>query len=113
MANLKLFFWVLILVSASEILALYIVKKNLLANAVKRNVVSSIRNPIQNLIFKFSIIIFALCLAPTIYGLVYFLLGGSMEEFVLFMAITLLSFRIFRPKLEDLKKFEGQRPQGL
>jgi len=63
--------------------------------------------PVQKSILIFSIVIFALCLAPSIYGFIYFLLGGKLEEFLLFIAITFLGFRIFRPKLEEIKKLTG------
>lgn len=105
--NLKLFFWVLIFVSVSELLALYIVKKTLLANASKRNFTTLSQSPVQKSILTFSIVIFALSLAPSIYGLVYFLLGGKLEEFLLFIAVTFLGFRIFRPNLEEIKQLAG------
>jgi len=106
-SNLKLIFWVLFFVSAGEILALYIVKKIYLTNAAKKSLVAVSQIPVQKSVVTFSVLIFSLSLAPSIYGFIYFLLGGTLEEFLLFIAVTLVGFRIFKPKLEDIKKLAG------
>lgn len=105
--NLKLFFWVLFFVSISELLAIFIFKKSFFAKFSKKSQMGISQIPVQKSILTFSIVIFALSLAPSVYGLVYFLLGGRLEEFLLFIAITFLGFRIFRPKLEEIKKLFG------
>jgi len=48
-----------------------------------------------------SIIIFALCEAVSIYGLVLFLLTGIYTDFFIFMAISLFYFYIFYPRYQD------------
>jgi hypothetical protein len=57
----------------------------------------------QNLI-SFGIVIYALCFSPSLYGLIYYLLGGTWEHFAIFVAITFLSFQLFKPKQEELEK---------
>ena len=59
----------------------------------------------------FTVVIYSLCLTPSVYGFVYFLLGGSLNWFILFIAITLLGFLLFKPKEEELKKFF--KPESL
>jgi hypothetical protein len=57
----------------------------------------------QNLI-SFGIVIYALCFSPSLYGLIYYLLGGTWEHFAIFVAISFLSFQLFKPKQEELEK---------
>lgn len=99
--DLGLFFWILIAVALSEIPAIYLVKRMLLSRG--RSSQKSGENPAAGqTVFQMGITIFSLSLAPTIYGLVYYLLGGSLERFVLFAAFTLLCFMIFKPKQEEI-----------
>ncbi len=56
-----------------------------------------------------ALVIYSLCLAPSIYGFVGFLLGGSLSWLILFMAMTLLGFLLFKPKEEELRKFYAER----
>ena len=105
--NLKLFFWVLIFISVSGLLAIFIFKKSFFAKFSKKSMGAISQIPVQKSILTFSIVIFALCLAPSIYGFIYFLLGGKVEEFLVFIAVTFLGFRIFRPNLEEIKQLTG------
>ena len=108
--DLGVFFWVLIAVALSEIPAIYLVKRTLLSRG--RSSQKSGENPAAGqTIFQMGIIIFSLSLAPTIYGLVYYLLGGSLERFVLFAAFTLLCFMVFKPKQEEISVFVKGQPE--
>jgi len=99
--DLGVFFWVLIAVAVSEIPAIYIVKRTLLSRG-RSSQKSGERPADRQTVFQMGMIIFALSLAPTIYGLVYYLLGGSLERFVLFAAFTLFCFMVFKPKQEEI-----------
>jgi len=50
------------------------------------------------------IIIYALCEAVSIYGLVLFLLSGNSMDFFVFMVISLLYFYLFYPKYADWER---------
>jgi len=54
--------------------------------------------------FQMNLVVFSLALSPTIYGFVYFILGGEVRWFLAFAVITLLSFRIFKPNLEKTEE---------
>ena len=102
--DLGVFFWVLIAVALSEVPAIYFVKRTFLSRG------KSLRSTgehvtVEQTLFQMGIIMFSLSLAPTIYGLVYYLLGGSLERFVLFAAFTLFCFMVFKPKQEELRSF--------
>ena len=102
--DLGLFFWVLIAVALSEIPAVYIVKRTLLSRG-RFFAGQGEDSTLEQKLLQMGIIIFSLSLAPSIYGLVYYLLGGSLERFVLFGAITLFCFLVFKPKQEEISSF--------
>ena len=49
-------------------------------------------------LISYSIIIFALCESPAIYGLVLFLLAGNIMDMYIFAAISLALFALFFPR---------------
>jgi hypothetical protein len=99
--DLELFFWVLLAVALSEIPAIYFVKRTLLSQG-RSSMRESGNVTAEQTLFRMGIITFSLSLAPSIYGLVYYLLGGTLEKFILFAAITLFCFLVFKPKLEEV-----------
>jgi hypothetical protein len=106
--DLGVFFWVLIAVALSEIPAIYILKRTLLSRGRSLRK-SGEQSTVGQTLLQTSVAIFSLSLAPTIYGLVYYLLGGSLERFILFAAFTLFCFVVFKPKQEEISAIaEGQ-----
>ena len=104
--GLDVLLWVLLAVSAGEVLAIYLLKKKILfAQNIPK--VKDQGASAQRVLVRSALILFSLSLSPAIYGLVYFLLGGTVERFVLFIAITLLCFVLFKPKLEEMKSIKN------
>jgi hypothetical protein len=104
--GLDILLWVLLAVSAGEVLAIYLIKKKILfaqnmPKAKERSV------SLKQMFLRSALILFSLGLSPAIYGFIYFLLGGTVERFVLFIAITLLCFLLFKPKLEEMKSIKN------
>lgn len=64
-------------------------------------------NSADSLVFA-SLIIFGLCEAVNIYGLVVFLLSRNPADFFVFMAISLFYFYSFYPKYEDWDRLLNQ-----
>jgi hypothetical protein len=56
-----------------------------------------------------SVVIYSLALAPSVYGFVYFLLGGDYQGLILFVAMTMLGFLLFKPKEQELRVLSGDR----
>ncbi len=110
--DLRFVLVILLAVSFAELGVIWILKRKWLGNflqvpalpAVQTVIQPPARSP-QKFAFSFAIVIYSLCLTPSIYGFVYFLLGGNLNWFVLFIAITFLGFLLFKPKEEELKKF--------
>jgi len=116
--ELNLLFYVLLIISLLEIAAIFIFRKYLwepfvrrklghppLADSLAQN--KSGPDPqlsIEQNLISFGIVIYALCFSPSLYGLIYYLLGGTWEHFAIFVAITFLSFQLFKPKQEELEK---------
>jgi hypothetical protein len=103
--GLNILLWVLLAISAGEILTIYLMKRKFL---FPRNVLRSEKENIslERIFFRSGLILFSLSLSPAIYGFVYFLLGGMKERFMIFLAITLLCFLLFKPKLEEMKSMK-------
>ena len=104
--GLEILLWVLLAVSVGEVLAIYLIKKKILfarnMTKVKEQSVS-----LERIFLRSALILFSLSLSPAIYGFVYFLLGGMVERFVLFIAITLFCFLLFKPKFEEMKSIKN------
>jgi hypothetical protein len=110
--DLAIFFWVLIAVALSEIPAIYIVKRSFFVGS------RAFRKGRENMtaeqaLIQSGVIVFSLALTPTIYGFVFYLLGGSLERFVLFAAITLFCFLVFKPKQEEISSFVKRRSDSV
>jgi hypothetical protein len=100
--GLNMLLWVLLTMSAAEILTIYLFKKKILfAQKVPQSKKENISA--ERIFFTSGLILFSLSLSPAIYGFIYFLLGGTEERFVIFIGITLLCFLLFKPKLEEMK----------
>jgi len=104
--ELDILLWVLLAISAGEILTIYLIKKKTLYAhdllKVKKENIST-----EQIFFRSGLILFSLSLSPAIYGFIYFLLGGTAERFVIFIGITLLCFLLFKPKLEEMKSLNN------
>ena len=106
--NLQLLLIILLAVSIGEVAVIYIIKKNLFASILSQGLLPQ-QISLEQIFIRYSIIIFSMALAPSVYGFVYLLLGGTMEWFLVFVAITLLCFMLFKPKTVEIKKLTPNR----
>lgn len=104
--GLDVVLWVLLAVSGGEVLAIYLIKKKILFAQNMPKAKEQSVSP-KRMFLRSALILFSLSLSPAIYGFIYFLLGGMVERFVLFIAITLLCFLLFKPKLEEMKSVKN------
>jgi hypothetical protein len=110
--DLSIFFWVLLAVALSEIPVIYLMKRKLLLGNKDAGQGGKSTTTEQALL-QWGIITYSLALAPSIYGLVYHIMGGSFERFVLFAAITLFCFLLFKPKQEEISSFVKRRSDSV
>lgn len=104
--GLDVLLWFLLAVSGGEVLAIYLIKKRVLfAPNMPRAKEEDVS--LEQRFLRSALILFSLSLSFAIYGFVYYLLGGTVERFVLFIAITLFCFLLFKPKLEEMKSVKN------
>jgi hypothetical protein len=103
--SLNLMLIILLAVSASEVFFVIFFRKKFFLSGNDQKEKTSIKTGTEDEFIRYTLIIFSLCLSPTIYGLVYYLLGGTLQWFVIFACITLICFRFFKPGLEQVRKF--------
>jgi hypothetical protein len=116
--RIELLFYVFLILSLGEIGAIFIFRKKFWQSFIRKKAghrplagspvrSESVSNPQffgEQKILGFGMVVYALCFTPTLYGLVYYLLGGTWERFSLFVAVTFLLFQLFKPKQEELEK---------
>ena len=109
--SLKILFFALLIAGASDIPVVYIIKKSFLSARTQKTYSKEKYGEmeVEPVLFRWGILIFSLSLSPTIYGLVYYFLGGTLERFVLFAAITLFCFLVFKPKQGEIRSFMDNR----
>ena len=114
--GVQLIMLVLLGVSLIDLVVVLLFKKRWLANTELQmrsnsgqNMTTSATLSPEKRGMTLALVIYSLCLAPSIYGFVGFLLGGSLSWFILFMAMTFLGFLLFKPKEEELRKFYAER----
>jgi hypothetical protein len=102
-SSLGLLLVILLTVSIGEIGTIFIIRRNLFRSIVSGTALCK-ETDLEQILIRCSIIIFSMSLAPCIYGFVYLLLGGTMDWFLVFIAITLLCFMLFKPRPEQIRK---------
>jgi len=110
--TLRVLFWAFLVVSAGDLAAVLFIRKRFLQPRMKEIVE---REPAAaiGLVLSRYIVMYAIALSPSVLGLVYYMLGGSVEDFVLFGVLTLLIYRLVRPKQEFFYSLFGASAAGV
>ncbi|KPL03981.1 MAG: hypothetical protein AMJ90_02395 [candidate division Zixibacteria bacterium SM23_73_2] len=93
-SSIDIVLYILLAASIIEIFFIFFFKKYFFSKV----------EPDENSFLQMNLVVFSLALSPTIYGFVYFILGGELRWFLAFAVITLLCFRIFKPNLEKTEE---------
>ena len=101
--NISLIRNILFLFGLSEIAAIYFIRKSQLS---KIKIANSDFDGLSQKLFSLTIIISALCIAISIYGLVLLFLGEEFRIMILFVAISLTAYQLFRLRNRDLDKID-------
>jgi hypothetical protein len=105
---LKLLGYGLIAVSAVEILMVVILKRKWLSKDSPQLRAIRRRRPFLRQIKLLFVILYLVALTPSLYGFLYFILGGAEELFVIMVAITLVGYMLTRARPNDLEKIVGE-----
>ncbi len=92
---------ILFIVAVSELAAMQIVKRSMLS---KIKPLAKDQSFDYRRLLPVSIVIAAFCSAISIYGLVAVILGSELEVLLLFIAISLIGYQLFRIRMKDLEK---------
>ena len=105
----RIIFYALLFVAVSEI-GVTIFLKKLFLKPLSTTEAPPASIPTIAFIQSRYLILFNLAFAPTIYGFVWYFLGGELQEFVLFAVISLIIFRLVRPSADFFYSLFGARP---
>lgn len=103
--GLDLLLIVLLFVSATEVFFVFFFRKRFFSGGNHLKEKATMKTGTEDDFIRYSLILFSLCLSPTIYGFVYYLLGGTLKWFIIFALITFICFRFFKPGFEQTKEF--------
>ncbi len=90
-------------VAIFDLLAIYLVKKFMLANALKAYGPEGNRdfNQFQKMLFSITMNITLMCSAISVYGLILVILGEKFEIMLLFVVASLIGYQLFRLRAKD------------
>ena len=103
--SLDLLLIVLLAVSASEVFFVFFFRRRFFPGGNHLKEKATTKTGTEDDFIRYSLILFSLCLSPSIYGFVYYLLGGTLQWFIIFALITFICFRFLKPGLEQTKEF--------
>jgi len=96
---------IIFFVAVADLAAIYIVKKKMLTrlfDAKKSGHSPQPGSPYKELL-SITIIITAMCAAPSVYGLVLTILGEKIEVLLFFVAMSLIGYQFFRLRPKDFE----------
>jgi hypothetical protein len=96
--------WALIIVSIGEIVVAFFIKRRLFGNLENYFPEGSDLKARTSLIVKMMMIIHTLAATPAIYGLIFYLLGGKIEGFLLMIILNLIGYQLCRTRHSDVNK---------
>ncbi len=108
--DLQVFFYALMFVAIMDVPVVLFLKKTLLKPLDLAAGSESAEVPTLSKIAAQYTILYYLSMAASIWGFIYYMLGGTIEYFILFALISLLTFRLIRPSAEFYYSLFGERP---
>jgi len=105
----RIFFYALLFVAVTELPVALLIKKRMLKPLSTTGPPPENAPTTAHIISRY-LVIFNLAAACSIYGFVWFFLGGTFGEFALFAVIGLIIFRLVRPSQEFFYSLFGVRP---
>jgi hypothetical protein len=106
MVGNKLLRNIVFLVAVVDLAAIFLVKKTMLGNMLKiHKAIPDNINPLPyNSLLTITLVITAMCIAISTYGLVLIILGEKLEILLLFIAISLIGYQFFRLRSRDFEE---------
>ncbi|MBD3170587.1 MAG: hypothetical protein GF307_13975 [candidate division Zixibacteria bacterium] len=93
--------WALIGVSVAEIVIAFLIKRHLFSKLDKYFPEGTDLKAAVGLVVKMMVIIHVLAATPALYGLLYYILGGGIDGFLLMIILNLIGFQLCRARKSD------------
>ncbi len=101
--ELNIFFWVLAAVAIADgAVAIILKQKRFFAPMIRSK--ETFEQDFTNGVFTASIMCYALTSVISIYGLVFYILGGTLAHLFFFVFVSFIAFQLIRPRLGFLEK---------
>jgi len=105
---LKLLGYSLLAVSAIEILMVVILRRKWITAGSPQLRLIRKRDAFYRHLKLLFVILFLVALTPSLYGFLFFILGGTEEIFMIMLAMTLVGYMLVRIRPDDLEKAVGE-----
>lgn len=101
--TLNIIFWVLAAVSIADgAIAIFLKQKLFFSPMIASK--ESFEDDLTSRVFASSIICYAITTAISIYGLIFYLLGGTFNHLLFFVFISFIAFQFIRPRYGFMEK---------
>ena len=107
--QLQTLFNALMFVSLSQVPIIFILKKKILKPLSEASGSDPANVPTLSQILSRYTILYMISMSSSVYGFIYYMLGGQFEFFILFALISLLTFRLIRPSAAFYYSLFGER----
>jgi hypothetical protein len=101
--TLNVIFWVLTAVSVIDGALAIFLKQRLFYSPMVSSM-ETFEDDIVNRSFTASIVCFAITTAISVYGLVFYFLGGTFSNLLFFVFMSFIAFQLIRPRIGFMKK---------
>ena len=101
--TLQIFFYAFLAISAVDVAITYFIR-NKYPDRFLMHRGHSLQEKFDQAAMRVSVIIFSFNLSYAVYGMVLLLLGAEIEVMMLFLAFSLITYQLFRPRQKYLEK---------
>jgi hypothetical protein len=101
--DVQILFYALLTIAAIDGIATHIIRKKMPAALLQVQGETAFER-FEKAAVRFSLVIFVINLSYTFYGLILVFLGAEVEIMMLFMALSLIGYQLFRPRQKYLSR---------
>jgi hypothetical protein len=101
--TLNILFWALIILSVADGAVAILLRKRLSSMPMIRSK-ETFAGDLADRVLAMSLVCFAVTAAISLYGLAFYILGGTFDHFFLFVVISFIAFQFVRPRLGFIEK---------
>ncbi len=107
-ANLEVVGYAFIAVALMDLVAAFVLKKRMMTPAALRRRFDPHPGALARQLSSAYIPIFAVAAAPALYGLIFYLIGGDLETYVLLSVFCPAGLMLLKPKVDEIEELAEQ-----